>query len=81
MSPISQVGVLGGAAAVLVLVLSLLFRMKKAPNSNKSKGERAKEMRLAFQSIEKRNLVTNRKADMKVGAFLPGWLLIYLLTR
>jgi hypothetical protein len=67
---IGQAGVLGGAVAILLLIFSFLFRTKQRPKSNKSKGERAKEMKLAFQSIEKHNGLSNGSADMRVGTLV-----------
>jgi hypothetical protein len=76
MSSIGQAGILGGAAVILLLIFSFLFRTKQPSKSNKSKGERAKEMKQAFQSIENRNRLSIGIADMKVGALVLDPLMV-----
>lgn len=65
LSSFSQVAILCGTAPVLVAVVFLL-RAQKPIKSNKSKGERAREMKQAFQSIDKHNVSSNGSASMEV---------------
>ena len=60
-----------GAIFLAVLVISAIFALflavKKASKSNKSKEERAIEMKQAFQLIEKHNETLGFSPSMKVG--------------
>ena len=78
-----QAGILGSVAVILVLTVSFFWTKqgpKQDPKTSKSKGERAKEMKQAFQSIEKRNGFSNGSADMKVGVLVLAPLDEHLLT-
>lgn len=66
LSSVTQTGICFGSAAVLVIVISLLFPSRKPRNSNMSKAEQAKEMKQAFHLIEKRHKPSNGTPSMKV---------------
>lgn len=66
MSSFLKTGLFFGAAAILLAVVSLLLPRMKPSRRNMSKGERAKEMKQAFQLIEKQHQPSNGTASMKV---------------
>lgn len=65
LSLFSQLAILCGIAAVFVAVVSFRSRAENPIQGNKSKGERAKEMKQNFLSSEK-DSVQHGSASMKV---------------
>jgi hypothetical protein len=67
MSSFSQAGILSSTAIVLIALSFFLFRARVPTKSNKSKAERAKEMKHAFQAIEKHQGISGGTVSIKVG--------------
>jgi hypothetical protein len=66
MSSFAQATIICGIAAVPLVAYALLFWTGQPVKSNRSKGERAREMKQAFRSIEKSNRMANGIPSMKV---------------
>jgi type II secretory pathway component PulJ len=71
-----QAGILFGTALVLAAIALCISQTRRPSRSNMSKAERAKEMKQAFQQMEKSNGTAEDAASIKVRRFCQNELFI-----